>query len=126
MCPHCDRARPWRRGARFAAKLLGASTALVTLMACYGMMARPGGMYAGADADGDGVAGNADCDDARADVYPGAPDLDGDGVDQNCDTADGWLDPDAPPPAVRAADPPPGADPAPAPKVIATEPAAGP
>ncbi len=56
--------------------------------------------YADADADGFGdasavtsacdlpaghVTDNTDCDDARADVYPFAPDPPNDGVDQNCD-----------------------------------------
>ena len=49
------------------------------------------------DADGDGVwsaaclsepSAAADCDDARADVFPGAPEVQGDGVDQDCDGAD--------------------------------------
>jgi hypothetical protein len=38
------------------------------------------------DHDGDGYPWCNDCDDARADVYPGAPELCGDGVDQNCDS----------------------------------------
>ena len=44
------------------------------------------------DADRDGVPavaqGGTDCDDAAADVYPGAPERCGDGTDQNCDGRD--------------------------------------
>jgi MYXO-CTERM domain-containing protein len=40
------------------------------------------------DADGDGVPSDLDCDDARDDVYPGAPEVCGDGVDQDCDGRD--------------------------------------
>lgn len=36
------------------------------------------------DADGDGYPWCRDCDDTRADVYPGAPEICGDGIDQNC------------------------------------------
>ena len=47
----------------------------------------------GLDADGDRVvsaaAGGTDCDDARADTYPGASDSYGDGIDQDCSGADG-------------------------------------
>jgi len=52
------------------------------------------------DHDGDGFSarwGGGDCDDTRADVYPGAEDLPGDGVDQNCEGGD----------AVAAAEPAP-------------------
>ena len=143
VCVHCDEAlrsaapvgRRWR-GARLAARLVGASAALVTLMACYGMIAhKHGDLYggAGADTDGDGVATPEDCNDQQREVFPGAADRDGDGVDQNCDGVDGWRDPTiAQPPlpaviatepagdAVMATEPPPG--PAPSPKVIATDP----
>ena len=34
------------------------------------------------------VANNTDCDDSRADVYPGADEVENDGVDQDCDGAD--------------------------------------
>ncbi len=40
-----------------------------------------------ADRDGDGFSarfGGGDCDDRRADTYPGADDTPGDGIDQNC------------------------------------------
>jgi hypothetical protein len=37
------------------------------------------------DEDGDLVRAEEDCDDTRADVFPGATDLRGDGVDQDCD-----------------------------------------
>lgn len=43
------------------------------------------------DRDGDGYSalfGGGDCDDHRADVYPGAEDVPGDGVDQNCEGGD--------------------------------------
>ncbi|HET6149542.1 MAG TPA: sulfatase-like hydrolase/transferase [Polyangia bacterium] len=58
------------------------------------------------DHDGDGFSarwGGGDCDDARADVYPGAEDLPGDGVDQNCEGGD----------AVAAAEPASEAEPPP-------------
>jgi len=97
-CPHCD--GPVRRGARWMARTVAAGGALVTLMACYGMMARPYDYNATPDGDGDGVHADRDCDDARPDVYPGAADQDGDGVDQNCDGIDGWADPAAPRPAM--------------------------
>jgi hypothetical protein len=40
----------------------------------------------GDDRDGDGHPWCDDCDDARADVHPGAPETCGDAVDQNCDS----------------------------------------
>ncbi|MFN7151013.1 MAG: putative metal-binding motif-containing protein, partial [Microthrixaceae bacterium] len=40
------------------------------------------------DADGDGVSPPADCNDADATVYPGAPEIANDGVDSNCDGED--------------------------------------
>ncbi len=43
------------------------------------------------DHDGDGFSarfGGGDCDDHRADVYPGAEDVPGDGIDQNCEGGD--------------------------------------
>jgi arylsulfatase A-like enzyme len=58
------------------------------------------------DHDGDGFSarwGGGDCDDARADVYPGAEDVPGDGIDQNCEGGD----------AVASAEPEPVATPAP-------------
>ena len=41
------------------------------------------------DADEDGVMTPDDCDDSRADVYPGAEDANGDSVDADCDGVDG-------------------------------------
>lgn len=120
-CVHCDAALPRRRFARVA-RALAAGGALVTLMACYGMVARPmgPGESCGGDGDGDGMCAQRDCDDARADVYPGAADPDGDGVDQNCDGVDGWRDDAAvavPPPAAEVPAPP-------APTPVATDPPA--
>ena len=46
------------------------------------------------DRDGDGYSslfGGGDCDDSRADVYPGAEDIPGDGIDQNCEGGDAPL-----------------------------------
>ncbi|MES1206239.1 MAG: sulfatase-like hydrolase/transferase [Pseudomonadota bacterium] len=46
---------------------------------------------AATDGDGDGFSarfGGADCDDRRADVYPGAEDVPGNGVDENCEGGD--------------------------------------
>ena len=43
------------------------------------------------DRDGDGFSarfGGGDCDDTRADVYPGAEDIPGDGIDQDCEGGD--------------------------------------
>jgi arylsulfatase A-like enzyme len=43
------------------------------------------------DGDGDGFSarfGGGDCDDHRADVYPGAEDVPGNGVDENCEGGD--------------------------------------
>ncbi|MBN2573471.1 MAG: sulfatase-like hydrolase/transferase, partial [Deltaproteobacteria bacterium] len=61
------------------------------------------------DGDGDGYAarfGGGDCDDTRADVYPGAEDIPGDGIDQNCEGGDAPL---AAPVAARDAEPRPAA-----------------
>lgn len=54
------------------------------------------------DADADGSPASRDCDDARADVFPGALEVCGDGVDQNCD----GMDDVCPPPEVDAGLPP--------------------
>lgn len=40
------------------------------------------------DADGDGWPADEDCDDTRAQVYPGAPDAPDDGIDSDCDGHD--------------------------------------
>lgn len=93
VCVHCDQVRPARRGAALVAKLVGASAAMMTLMACYGMT-RPHdmNMHGDHDHDGDGVAGDRDCDDTGAEVCPGA--------------ADPPPPPPVSPPKVIATDPP--------------------
>ncbi|HMF39857.1 MAG TPA: sulfatase-like hydrolase/transferase [Polyangia bacterium] len=56
------------------------------------------------DHDGDGFSarfGGGDCDDTRADVYPGADDIPGDGIDQNCEGGD--AKPSSAPAAAAAA-----------------------
>ena len=44
------------------------------------------------DEDGDRYAVPADCNDERADIFPGAPEICGDGIDQNCDGLDASCD----------------------------------
>ena len=66
------------------------------------------------DHDGDGFSarfGGGDCDDTRADVYPGADDIPGDGIDQNCEGGDAVAvaEPAEPEAAAAAADPAPAA-----------------
>jgi murein DD-endopeptidase MepM/ murein hydrolase activator NlpD len=46
------------------------------------------------DDDGDGHNSSVDCDDARADVFPGAVETCGDSVDQDCDGSDPACDGD--------------------------------
>ena len=80
---------------RAIGRVIAAGGALVTLMACYGMVARPmgpGNADCTSDNDRDTVCAPRDCDDSRMDVYPGAADPDQDGIDQNCDGVDGWRD----------------------------------
>jgi arylsulfatase A-like enzyme len=58
------------------------------------------------DHDGDGFSarfGGGDCDDTRADVYPGAEDIPGDGIDQDCEGGD--AKPGTPEPATAEASP---------------------
>lgn len=98
-CPHCDRPRPRRGLLARALGLAAGGVAAVTLMACYG---GPAYYDDCVDGDDDGwfpacyaaacdpeVDPNCDCDDTRADVFPGAPDPFGDGIDQDCSGADG-------------------------------------
>jgi arylsulfatase A-like enzyme len=62
------------------------------------------------DRDGDGFAarfGGGDCDDARADVHPGAEDIPGDGIDQNCEGGDAVASAESPAPTAVAASPSP-------------------
>ncbi|MBK9034659.1 MAG: putative metal-binding motif-containing protein [Myxococcales bacterium] len=124
-CPHCDRPSRARGAGRWLVRTACAGTALVTLMACYGMMRPYGPGDDSRDGDGDGVTEPTDCDDTRVDVYPGAADLEGDNVDQNCDGVDGWRDPSAPAPAPAAVATDPdeaAATPTPTPKAIAVDP----
>jgi choline-sulfatase len=61
------------------------------------------------DHDGDGYSarfGGGDCDDARADVYPGAEDVPGDGIDQNCEGGDAKAVAEGDKPAAPPADAP--------------------
>jgi choline-sulfatase len=54
------------------------------------------------DHDGDGYSarfGGGDCDDTRADVYPGADDIPGDGIDQDCEGGDAKVTGDVKPAA---------------------------
>ena len=56
-----------------------------------GMRSLLGAARRATDGDGDGFSarfGGGDCDDRRADVYPGAEDVPGDGVDGNCEGGD--------------------------------------
>lgn len=58
------------------------------------------------DRDGDGFSarfGGGDCDDTRADTYPGAEDVPGDGIDQNCEGGDARVTVEAPAPAALRA-----------------------
>ena len=99
VCPHCGRNTPADVGAPPWAKLalaaLSGSALSITLMACYG--SPPCDPDPEADTDNDGYSatgdfcGSADldCDDADADVHPGADDPEGDDRDQNCDGVDG-------------------------------------
>ncbi len=62
------------------------------------------------DHDGDGFSakfGGGDCDDHRADVYPGAEDIPGDGIDQNCEGGDAKAVAAAPTAAPAAPEAPP-------------------
>jgi hypothetical protein len=56
------------------------------------MYAAPAWALTDADSDGyhvdDPVDANKDCDDAKADVHPGATDIQGNGVDEDCDGTD--------------------------------------
>lgn len=87
FCLHCK--------TRSLKRVLAAGGALATLMACYGMVARPMGpdnQSCQSDNDRDTSCAPMDCDDSRPDIYPGAADPDQDGIDQNCDGVDGWRD----------------------------------
>jgi arylsulfatase A-like enzyme len=57
----------------------------------WGMRLLLGAARRATDHDGDGFSarfGGGDCDDTRADVYPGAEDIPGNGVDENCEGGD--------------------------------------
>jgi len=60
------------------------------------------------DLDHDGYSalfGGGDCDDSRADVYPGAEDIPGDGIDQDCQGGDAKPAPAGAAPAAASAAP---------------------
>lgn len=95
--PRAPRAKGSRSKAGAALGLVATGLMAVSLMACYGLpMCADGDKV---DEDGDGyfveksgtgcVLPQSDCDDTKADVYPGADDPNGDGIDQNCDGVDG-------------------------------------
>ena len=48
------------------------------------------------DADGDGVLGSADCNDANAAIHPGARDVPANGIDEDCDHVDARVRLDPP------------------------------
>jgi len=65
------------------------------------------------DGDGDGFSarfGGGDCDDHRADVYPGAEDVPGNGVDENCEGGDAVATADDDSDETPDEAPPPGAE----------------
>jgi hypothetical protein len=70
--------------------------ALLVLLVALALMPQ---MAAAADGDGDGYSPPADCDDANAEVYPGAIELPANVIDENCDgfladaDADGYDEP---------------------------------
>ena len=70
------------------------------------------------DRDHDGYSalfGGGDCDDSRADVFPGAEDIPGDGIDQDCQGGDANRPQPAPSHAAASAQRrPPGTAPFPA------------
>jgi hypothetical protein len=62
-----------------------AGSALLTGASDGGIIGAFGGPSTWPDADGDGVIGLLDCDDADATVLPGVPEVPVNGVDDNCD-----------------------------------------
>jgi hypothetical protein len=65
-------------------------SAVMTLMACYGVPYEPTGCTDPSDdRDGDGYCGDFDCDETDASIHRYAADPAGDGVDADCDGFDG-------------------------------------
>lgn len=95
-CPHCDTPAIQRSPVRRLLELAGGGAVALTLSACYGMaprdipIERPSTTACDPirDVDGDGYCDD-DCDQASAEIHPGANDPPGDALDQDCDGSDG-------------------------------------
>ena len=102
-CPHCSEAvapaaAPGKMGVLGKLATVAAGGLMsITLMACYGVALTPCENLVDADEDGYftseqtncEIYDGRDCDDANANINPGAEDFEGDGIDYNCDGSDG-------------------------------------